>query len=53
MFYTYSDKSVKPWIDKTEQINLNQIENLKNKLIDNSSAVFFVFILYLVNPEKA
>ncbi len=47
MFYTYSDKSVKPWIDKTEQINLNQIENLKNKLIDNSSAVFFVFILYL------
>ena len=47
MFYTYSDKSVKPWRDKTEQINLNQIDNLTNKLIDTSSAVFLAFMLYL------
>lgn len=47
MFYTYSDKSVKPYRDKTEQINLNQIENLKNKLLDTSSAVFLAFMLYL------
>ncbi|MDZ7817608.1 MAG: hypothetical protein U5K55_02870 [Aliarcobacter sp.] len=51
MFYTYSDKSVKPWSDKTEQINLNQIENLTNKLIDTSSAVFLAFMLYLNKIE--
>lgn len=47
MFYTYTDKSVKPYIDKTEQININQIENLKNKLLDTSSGVFLAFMLYL------
>jgi hypothetical protein len=51
MFYTYSDKSVKPWRDKTEQINLNQIENLTNKLIDTSSAVFLAFMFYLNKIE--
>lgn len=47
MFYTYTDKSVKPYRDKTEQININQIENLKNKLFDTSSSVFLAFMLYL------
>lgn len=47
MFYTYTDKSVKPWQDRTEQIGINQIENLTNKLIDTSSAVFLAFMLYL------
>jgi hypothetical protein len=47
MFYTYSDKSVKPWQDKIEKMDINQIDNLKNKLIDASSAVFFAFMLYL------
>lgn len=47
LFYTYTDKSPKVWQDKTEQIDINQIDNLKNRLIDTSSAVFFAFMLYL------
>jgi len=47
MFYSYTDKSLKPWQDRTEQIGINQIENLKNKLVDTSSSVFLAFMLYL------
>lgn len=47
MFYTYTDKSVRPWKDKTEQININQIDILKNKLLDTGSSVFLAFMLYL------
>ena len=43
LFYTYKENRK----DKTKQINSNEIENLKNKLLDTSSAVFLAFMLYL------
>lgn len=43
LFYTYKENRK----DKTKQINSNEIENLKNKLLDTSSAVFLTFMVYL------
>lgn len=43
MFYTYKEN----YEDKTKQIDIDQIDNLKNKLLDTSSSVFLAFMLYL------
>ena len=43
LFYTYKENR----IDRTKQIDINEIENLKNKLLDTSSSVFLPFMVYL------